>query len=247
MLEQGRPYIDGVELRLDHFEKIDPGGFKAFIGSCGMPVMLTLRRKDQGGVFPGDEKVRLALLESLCALQPAYIDLEYDVPIEFRKKLFLKIILISRCLSSYHDFSQTPEDLDAVLSKMNTLYAHIYKIACTAKSTLDALRLLEFVQVQSQKKKIIGISMGEDGQCTRILAPVVGNYLTYASIIDGQSTAPGQITAKEMPWLSLPSAEQRRQKVYSLVGGLPVDKSLRSIIHNAVFENAKVNAVYIKL
>jgi 3-dehydroquinate dehydratase/shikimate dehydrogenase len=237
--------VDGVELRLDHFEKIDLEALKAFISSCGMPVMLTVRRKDQGGVFKGDEQARLGLLESLCALQPAYMDLEYDVSIEFRKKLFENYPNIL-FLSSYHDFSQTPEDLDAILSKMNTPYAHIYKIACTAKSTLDALRMLEFVQAQSQKKKIIGISMGEDGQCTRILAPVVGNFLTYASIENGQSTAPGQMTAKEIQETYRFFQLNKETKVYSLVGD-PVDKSLGNIIHNAVFEDAKINAVYVKL
>ena len=88
--------------------------------------------------------------------------------------------------------------------------------------------------------------MGEVGQSTRVLAPIVGNYLTYASFEGGQSTAPGQITAKEMQEIYRFRQLNKETKVYSLVGD-PVDKSLGAIIHNAVFENAKVNAVYIKL
>ena len=178
-IEQNKPYIDGIELRLDHFAKIDLIELKAFLEKCGLPVMFTMRRNDQGGSFQGTEKERLELIESLCALQPAYIDLEYDVPIEFRKKLFEAYPKIS-FLSSYHDFKQTPDDLDALYEKIKSPHAHIHKLAVTAKSSVDALRMLEFVQ--SRSEKIIGISMGEEGKPTRILAPVVGCYLTYAAL-----------------------------------------------------------------
>src|SRR5579871_3155180 len=158
LVDKGKPYIDGVELRLDHFEKIDLPALKAFLKACRLPVMFTVRRKDQGGVFQGAENERLAILESLCALQPAYLDLEYDVPQEFRKKLFETFPKVS-FLSSYHDFSQTPSDLESLFKKIRIPYAHIFKMAFTAKSTLDALRLLEFIRAKNEK--LIGICMGE--------------------------------------------------------------------------------------
>ncbi len=243
LLQEGRPYLDGLELRLDHFTQIDPEDLKTFIQTCGLPVMLTLRRKDQGGVFQGTEKERLEWLELLCALQPPYVDLEYDVPAEFRKKLFESYPGVS-FLTSYHDFSETPNDLDAILAKMRTPHTHIYKMAFAAKSTLDALRILQFVQ--AQKEKIIGIGMGEEGQTSRILAPVVGNFLTYAAIVEGNSTAPGQMTAKEMQEIYRFRQLNQDTKIYGLIGD-PVDKSMGHLIHNAVFENQKINAVYVKM
>ena len=245
LVEQGKSYVDGVELRLDYFEKIELDPLKAFIHSCGLPVMLTLRRKDQGGVFQGMENERLELLESLCALHPAYVDLEYDVPLEFRKKLFETYpgILF---LSSYHDFTQTPDDLESVLAKVISPFAHIYKIAFAAKSTLDALRLLELVQAHRSKKQLIGICMGEEGKCSRLLAPIVGNFLTYAAIEGSISTAPGQMTAKEMQETYRFRQLNKETKVYGLIGD-PVDKSLGGLIHNAVFEERRINAVYVKL
>ena len=172
LCDQAKPFIDGVELRLDLFEKIDITELKNLMEQLGLPVILTVRRKDQGGAFEGDEKARLELIESLCRLQPAYIDLEYDVPSDFRKKIFTAYPKTS-FISSYHDFTKTP-DLDAVYEKIKTPYAHIYKLAVTAQSSLDALRMIEFVQSRSSHEKIIGISMGEEGKSTRILAPVHG-------------------------------------------------------------------------
>jgi 3-dehydroquinate dehydratase / shikimate dehydrogenase len=245
LLSQGRSCIDGVELRLDHFEKIEMESLKAFLKSCGLPVMFTVRRNDQGGAFLGTEEQRLQLLESLCALQPAYLDLEYDVPADFRKKLFEAYPQVS-FLSSFHDFTRTPDDLEAIYNKMKTPHAHVYKLAVAAKSTNDALRLLLFIQSHSEREKMIGIGMGEEGKLTRILAPVVGSILTYATIADGLMTAPGQIGARELQEIYHFRKLNYQTAIYAVIGD-PIDKSLGHLIHNAVFENAKINGVYLRI
>ncbi len=245
LLEKSRPFIDGIELRLDHFSTIDKDALRAFLQRCGLPVMMTLRRKDQGGSFPGSETERLELLESLCELKPAYLDLEYDVPADYRKKLFESYRNIT-FLSSFHDFSHMPADLEEIYQKVKTPHAHIYKIAVTAKSSLDALKVLAFVQSHSEKGKIIGIAMGDDGKPTRILAPVVGSFLTYAMLSSDRSTAPGQLTAEQLQKTYCFSKLNRQTEIFALIGD-PVDKSLGTIIHNAVFEDAALNAVYINM
>jgi 3-dehydroquinate dehydratase/shikimate dehydrogenase len=244
LLSQAKPYIDGIELRLDTFEKVDLAQIGAFIKACGLPVMLTVRSKTQGGSFQGTEEERLKLLESLCALQPAYLDLEYDVPVDFRKKLFEGFPNVI-FLSSFHDFSHTPEDLQAVYEKMKTPYAHIYKIAVLAQSTLDSLRMLNFVQSHSAEK-LIGICMGEEGRITRILAPVVGCVLTYGSMSVDGANAPGQMEAKELQEIYHFRKLNKQTAIYSLIGD-PIDKSLGHLVHNAVFEDAGVNASYVKM
>lgn len=242
LCEQGKPFIDGVELRLDFFEKIDIAEIKTFIEECGVPVILTVRRKDQGGAFARGETTRLELIECLCGLQPAYIDLEYDVPNDFRKRLFDAYPRIS-FISSYHDFTKTPDDLDAVYEKIKKPFAHIHKLAVTAQSSLDTLRMLEFVQSHSDEK-IIGLSMGEEGKATRILAPVIGSFLSYAYM--DLATAPGQMNVREMQEIYRFSKLNRRTAIYALIGD-PVDKSLGALIHNAVFDEQNINAVYLKI
>lgn len=245
LLAQAKPYIDGIELRLDHFEKIDFDALKNFLKTCGVPVLFTVRRNDQGGTFRGTEIERLALIESLCALQPAYLDLEFDVPQDFRKKLFETHPKVS-FLSSYHDFSQTPQDIESVFNKIKTPYAHIYKMAFAAKSCIDSLRFLEFMQSHKGKEKIIGSCMEEDGKMTRILAPILGSFLSYATILEGLSTAPGQMTAKELQEIYRFRQLNHQTQIYAVIGD-PIDKSLGHLIHNAVFDDAKINAVYLRI
>jgi 3-dehydroquinate dehydratase/shikimate dehydrogenase len=245
VLAQGKPYIDGVELRLDYFKKIDLEALKGFLKTAGVPVMFTVRRNDQGGIFRGSEDERLKLLESLCALQPAYLDLEYDVPQDFRKKLFETYPNVS-LLSSYHDFSHTPADIEAVFNRIKVPYAHVYKIAFAAKSCIDSLRFFEFMQSRKGNEKIIGICMEEDGKMSRILGPVFGTFMIYASMIEGLSTAPGQMTAKELQEIYRFSQLNRQTQIFGVIGD-PIDKSLGHLIHNAVYEHANINAVYLRI
>lgn len=245
LLSEVRPYVDGIELRLDYFKTVNLAALKEFIERCEQPVMLTVRRNNQGGAFIGTEKERLDLVESLCALGPDYIDLEYDVDANYRKKLFEtfpKIIFIS----SYHDFEKTPDDIEALYAKVKSPYAHIVKLALTAQSTLDAMRLLEFVRARSDKEKIIGLSMGEEGKVTRMLAPVVGCYLTFASADSDSATAPGQIIARELHETYHFRKLNRSTQIYAVIGD-PVNRSLSPPIHNAVFDYAKDNAIYLRL
>jgi 3-dehydroquinate dehydratase/shikimate dehydrogenase len=236
---------NGVELRLDLFQSLDLTAIHELMQKSTLPVMLTLRRKDQGGGFSGTEEKRLDLLEQLCALQPAYVDLEWDISPAYRKKLFEKFPSI-QFLSSYHDFERTP-DLEALLNKMRTPHTHYYKIATTAQSTLDALRMLLFIQ---EKKRLgvamIGMSMGERGVVTRILGPIFGNAWTYATLNAEAKTASGQLTLDSLLHIYRYRALNPGTAIYALIGD-PVDKSAGHIVHNAVMEKLKIDAVYVKM
>lgn len=233
----------GIELRLDTFPDFKLQDVRDFLKKAKMPVMLTLRRKDQGGEYQGSDEERLKLIETLCALKPEYVDLEYDVPTEFKKRLFETFpdILF---ISSYHDFSGMPEDLESIYDQVKTPFAHICKIAVTAQSTTDALKMLLFVKKHSENNQLIGICMGEKGEASRILAPLAHNYLTYASL--EKSSAPGQLSADTLQNIYNFSKLNPQTQIFALIGS-PVSKSLGHIIHNAVFREMNLNAVYIKL
>jgi 3-dehydroquinate dehydratase type I len=47
-------------------------------------------------------------------------------------------------------------------------------------------------------REIIAFCMGEKGGLSRIAAPLLGSYLSYASLEKGAESAPGQFTAAEM-------------------------------------------------
>jgi len=236
--------IDGVELRLDYLDRLNLDEIDQLRREFSIPLIFVLRKQSQGGYYPREESHRLSQLLALCALKPDYLDLEYDTPNDFiatLKRQFPDIKLIK----SYHHFNETPLNLAALLQSMQDPHCHSYKIAVKANSTLDALRMLAFIQ-QHPNVRLTGISMGEYGQCTRVLSPIIGNEFHYASLNESERTAPNQLTVTDL--LSTYHFRQlnRQTKVYALLGD-PIHLSLGHILHNQVIRLLGKNAVYIKL
>lgn len=232
-IQDGQKYGELIELRLDLLNKNDLSHISKLKSVSKLPLIFTLRRKDQGGAFSGSEREREEKLLELLTLKPDYVDLEYDCA-------FADIIDPSiSIISSYHDFEKTPDNLEEILIQMDRFPAAIKKIATMANSSIDALRMLNF----SKKHGIAGMCMGEEGKITRILGPVIDTPLVYASV--GKITAPGQVSATELCELYRFHQLNRKTKVYALVGD-PVNKSIGHLCHNHVFKKEKENAVYVK-
>ena len=58
--------------------------------------------------------------------------------------------------------------------------------------------MLDLVDSASANGDIIGICMGEFGSPTRVLGPLYGGYLTFASLGEGKASAPGQLTVEDL-------------------------------------------------
>ncbi|MGE0832616.1 MAG: shikimate dehydrogenase [Simkaniaceae bacterium] len=228
---------EGIEFRIDLFEKKDPTHVGKLLHLSKVPVIFTLRRKDQGGEFRGNEREREGALLELLKLKPTYVDLEYDV--SFRDQIPQDV----KVIASYHNFEKTPEDLSTLYKNMQALNATIYKLATHAQSSLDALRMLLFV---NEHADVAGMCMGEKGMITRILAPIVGNALTYAPLSKEGGTAPGQVSLPNLREIYHFEKLNRQTKIYALIGN-PVDKSIGHLCHNQVFRSLKEDAVYVKI
>lgn len=159
---------------------------------------------------------------------PRFIDVDWKEPIVPGAPLIL----------SYHNFEETPADLKAVLSLMQMRQAAFYKIATMAHSTLDALRMLTFVQ---SHPNVIGVCMGSLGQITRILAPVFGTPIMYAST-DNIPNPLGQLPLQTLLDTYHFRTLNPKTSIFGLIGD-PVDASIGHIFHNATLKNA----VYVKM
>ncbi|MCB1107843.1 MAG: shikimate dehydrogenase [Chlamydiia bacterium] len=230
---EGQKKGEMIELRIDLMEKQDLTHISKLRHLCKLPVIFTVRRKDQGGAFEGNEREREEKFQELLPLKPDFIDLEYDCA--FADALDPSIPRIV----SYHDFEKTPEDLEKILPQLNHFPAKIKKIATFANSSLDALRMLNFVQ----KHHVAGMCMGEKGGITRLLGPVVDSPLVYTFL--GEATAPGQLSLEELTGLYRYLTLNRKTKVYALIGD-PVDKSIGHLFHNEAFLKLNVDALYVK-
>ncbi len=240
-IEKAKPYAEAIELRLDHFTSLQE--IETLKKLIDVPVIFTLRRKDQGGAFEGTEEKRLSLIEKLAALHPEYIDLEFDVASSFFHKMREKFPEI-QLIVSYHDFEKTPRDLFSLLQKMQKPFFAIYKIACTANSASDLLRMLSFIQEASREQRVAGISMGEYGAPSRVLSKVVGNSLHYASV-EKEENALYQMTLQELCEIYRFHEITSKTAVYALLGD-PVGQSVGHVFHNKIFREKKIDAVYVK-
>ena len=152
ILQGAHSLAEGFEFRLDLMEEKALKQLSKLKQQAHVPTIFTLRSRSQGGKFPGNERERQELLFSHLALSPTYVDLEFEIDPAFVKKIrqaYPDVLIIS----SYHDFEQTPGDLDVVLAKMQKFPADVFKIACLAQNSIDALRMLNFVQEKRAKER----------------------------------------------------------------------------------------------
>lgn len=242
-MEQALPYAEGLEIRLDTFDKIDLGEVRTLIQRAQIPVMLTIRSRGHGGLYKGSEKEREALMMQLLVLEPPFLDVEYDMRPDFLEHVCAHYPK-TKIICSLHNFDSTPADLDALLLTVQSCKAYAFKLATMAHSTCDALRMLCLVQKQ-KSLRLAGICMGEFGQPTRILGPVVGNFIDYASL-EGEIAAPGQLTAHELCTTFRYKELKQTTTIYGLIGD-PVSKSFSHLTHNRAFALAHLDAVYVKM
>ncbi len=189
-----------TELRLDYLAQPD---LKRLFRTHPGPVIATNRLAGEGGHWTGSESGRRALLEEALALGADFVDVELAADPGWRRELWArrgdaKIIL------SWHDFSGTPEPakLDEVLQEMLAQDADVIKMVAMALQPEDNLRLLDLIpRALAAGREIIAFCMGPAGKWSRITAPLLGSFLTFAPFTKKGASAPGQLTVNEVKHL----------------------------------------------
>jgi 3-dehydroquinate dehydratase / shikimate dehydrogenase len=177
-----------VELRLDCIvRKVELG---RLIKNRPCPVVITIRRKQDGGLWKGTEQERILLLRQAIAAGVEYVDLEDDIAMQIPRFGKTKRII------SLHNFQETPEDLPAIHMRLAALDADIVKIATMANQPHDNLRVLEMMR--ESECPTIGMCMGDIGTPSRILGPKFGAPFTYATFHHERALAPGQLSYDQM-------------------------------------------------
>jgi len=105
----------------------------------------------------------------------------------------------TRLIISYHNFEMTPTywDMQKIIHDINMHMPDIIKIAMMIQKDHEVTKIYRLLTNKPHTEDRIVIGMGELGKITRILGPLLGSYLTYASTEWGES-APGQISYTEM-------------------------------------------------
>lgn len=223
-----------VEIRLDYIARsID---LSRLLKNRPTPVVVTCRRKEDGGRWERSEEDRLMLLRQTIAQGVEYVDLEEDTALKVPRYGKTKRIV------SLHNFEGTPDDLEAIHQRLSKLDADIVKIAVKANSFADAARVIELMK--NAKVPTIGIAMGDYGSLTRILGPRYGAPFTYCVFNPDRRVAPGQLSFHDMKNVFRVETITRKTKLFGVVAD-PVAHSYSPLIHNAAFESNELNFRYL--
>lgn len=170
----------------------------------GLPLLITNRSGAEGGKWEGKEEDRIKLLTDLLSFKdgPDAIDIELSASRKERDKVIKaakdhgKTVIVSS-----HDFLKTPsfQDMRTILEEMFLAGADIAKLAVMPQSMEDTLNLLKVtLGFKNAEKSVCTIAMGSQGKHTRVVAPLYGSVLTYASIESDTAAAPGQLPVGEL-------------------------------------------------
>jgi len=200
-MEKSVSLADIIELRIDF---IRSANLKHLLASPGRQVLVTNRRKDEGGHFIGDERDRISLLCDAVTLGAHLVDIELrsgETHIQQLKKRIAQHDTQTTLIISHHNATDTPQygDLVHLFEKCTRQGADIVKIITFAQSIEDNLEILKLVSyARKANQEIIAFCMGARGKISRVMAPLFGSFCTFASIEKGAESAPGQLTALEM-------------------------------------------------
>lgn len=233
-----------VELRLD-FLRREPD-IHRLVPKRPTATIVTVRRKQDGGLWAESEEKRQRLLRAAIAAEPEFIDLEVDVADSIPP--FGK----TRRIISYHDMEGMPEDLEGLHREMLGKSPYFIKIAVNPKTVEDMFRFIAFVREKNREAKklgergvrVIGICMGEMGKATRILAKKFEMPYTYATFSETRVIAPGMLVYKDLLDIYHYEKTTVDSRVFGIIGN-PIGHSLSPLIHNKSFESAGIDAIYV--
>lgn len=187
----GRAKLDAVEVRVDILPRPP---LPEEVSALTHPVVLTVRRFDEGGARPLTDGARLALYLELLPGASA-IDLELKSvrsmgeAMEAAHKGGKSVIL------SFHDFQATPSlaRLRQLVARARDEGADIVKIATKTEKPADIARLLTVLSETKHPLAVMG--MGSLGRAARLLFACSGSVLNYGWL--DKPLVPGQWSAVE--------------------------------------------------
>ncbi|MBF8278390.1 MAG: aroD aroE [Candidatus Brocadiaceae bacterium] len=239
MAEASR-FADIVELRIDYLKQPD---LKSLLERRTKPVIVTNRPVREGGKFEGREEDRLSLLRLAIQLQADYVDVEHDSIQRLRGNAAINTTgNKTKLIVSYHHFNETPGNLSETYQKLSKSGADIIKIVTFANTIIDNITIYRLLQ--QAKMPLISFCMGEYGAISRILYKKFGSCLTFASLQKGKESAPGQVNIHELLNVYRVRSQDKQTAIYGLIGN-PVSHSIGPYIHNVLFKELGLNAVYV--
>lgn len=206
-IEEEHPDI--VEWRIDYykdgikdFNKLRSTAEKLRSILDDIPILVTFRTKNEGGVLQLNESSYLDLVKDIIENRLGdAVDLELfheenkvkDL-VDLAHKYNIVVIM------SNHDFNNMPSEdvIKSRLKKMLDLGTDVAKFAGMPVTTGDVLNLLAAtseVELETNQP-LITMAMGDIGKVSRIAGQIFGSSLSFGTV--GKASAPGQLSIKDL-------------------------------------------------
>lgn len=263
---------DAIELRMDLIQggKLSELITAARRNSDSVKIIVTCRRADEavraGAAVRKTSVIKNArekkeLLQQAIAEGADFIDIELAEGagiIRALKALCAEKGSKTGIIVSYHDTGETPSigGLKSIFRRCVRLEPDVVKIVATAQTPEDNLTILTLIPFAvRQSQKIIAFCMGEQGRISRLMAPLMGSWLSFAALEREARSAPGQYTVEEMHRIgacltdrshrpAVDGAPLSSQPQYYVLLGNPVAHSLSPLMHNAALAKMGIAEQY---
>jgi 3-dehydroquinate dehydratase/shikimate dehydrogenase len=182
---------DIVELCLDHLIK-EPD-IKDLLAVTTKPMIVSCRRKQDGGKWDGSEEERLMLLRQAIVAGPAYVELDLDIAKKVPR--FGK----TQRVISFTRLDRPEQDIDAIVEEARGVQADVIKFTWPTPTIDDAWPLLKAVSASSKGTlPIVGLGLGRGDLTFSLLSLKYGSPWLYAALEEGMEAYPNQPTVFEL-------------------------------------------------
>ena len=252
LLEKNRKYVDLAELSVDCLDPDERFHIRRFPEMAGLPVILTVRRTLEGGYYVGGEGSRISLLAKGLAYAAAdqrrnfaYVDLEEDLNVPSLEEAARTFG--TRIIRSWHNMEGVDQDLAGKIKKLRRVGDELVKVAVTAGSLADVVKVYKAAKETSGIDKIL-VCMGEYGANTRILSEFMGSRISFTSLAgdDLKPAAPGQLEPKALAEIYRFREITTKTKIFA-IAGFPLKFTKSPLFFNTVFRMEQTDAVFIPI
>lgn len=167
-----------------------------------LPILVTFRTKNEGGVLELSEDGYLNLIQTVIENR---LGDAVDIELFHDEKRVSDLVADAHrynviVIMSNHDFEKVPakDVIEFRLKKMAELGADVPKLACMPHNAADVLTLLTATSEVNAElpNPLITMAMGDIGKVTRVAGQVFGSSLSFGAV--GKTSAPGQLSIEDL-------------------------------------------------
>ena len=225
-----------IEIRLDFLSR--PPRLDEFLARRRVPIIVTARLPEDGGLWRKSEEERLKVLRTAIAMGFDYVDLEMETADLVPRYGSTKRIV------SYHSFEGTPDDqeLNDLYRRLASHDADFVKIATKAKHVNDVFRMMNLLRHVNEPA--VAFCMGDLGTASRVMGAKFGCPFMYSAFNAQRGIAPGMLTFADMKFVYFYDRIDSGTEFYGVMGD-PIEHSFSPLVHNAAFRELGLNKAYL--